>query len=582
MLRARGGPLMKKHLIRLFSLSAVISLIAAFLLSMPLVQRHNLRQTQAQLKSILLVLSSEPNHMLAEAPDTFSDRCAAALAGSGIDIRLTLLDANGCVIADSSSDASIGQSHSDRPEVQQALANQWGFDTRKSESTGISYSYAAYSAGGLIYRAAMPVANVWRSALLLSLYSLIGLLAGVVIALFLSRIWAARSAKPVADLTKIATQVAAGDFSQRVRPSGDFKELGNALNSVTQELSDTSDELRRSNDRLHTVLQSLDEGVIAIEDQKITLLTSRAERMLGKVPQGASTLPACGANYLYLQRVIAKAMQTQEEIVEEITVSSPSPRVLQAYAVHLGDAPNSALAVVRDVTKLHQLEVMRRDFVANVTHELKTPLTSIRGYVELLQDEHRDAKTRAKFYEIICIEADRLQRLIDDLLELSKIENSEPKAAENQKTDLEKIARESLERLAPMAQNHHITLSSELAPGLAIQADPERIIQLLTNLIQNAIKYNRPNGSVTVSTQAMRGMAVLRVQDTGIGIPEESLPRIFERFYRVDKGRSRELGGTGLGLSIVKHIVQLYGGDISVDSVLGQGTVFQVRFPLAQ
>lgn len=573
---------MKKHLIRLFSLSAVISLIAAFLLSMPLVQQHNLRQTQAQLKSILVVLSSAWEDAPAEEPDAFSDRCAAALAGNGLNIRLTLLDVNGYVIADSSSDATLGQSHLDRPEIQQAMASQWGADTRQSESTGTFYSYVAYSSGGFIYRAAMPVANVWHSALLLNLYSLTGLLTGVVVALFLSRIWAARSSKPVADLTKIANRVAAGDFSQRARPEGDFKELGNALNSVTQELSDTSDELRRSNDRLHTILQSLDEGVIAVENEKITLLTSRAKRMLGKVPQGAITLPACGANYLYLQQVIAKAMQTQEEIVEEITVSSPSPRVLQAYAVHLEDAPNSALAVVRDVTKLHQLEVMRRDFVANVTHELKTPLTSIRGYVELLQDERRDAQTRAKFYEIIGIEADRLQRLIDDLLELSKIENSEPKAAENQKTDLEKIARESLERLAPMAQNHHITLSSELAPGLAIQADPERISQLFTNLIQNAVKYNRPGGSVSISTQAIRGMAVIRVQDTGIGIPQESLPRIFERFYRVDKGRSRELGGTGLGLSIVKHIVQLYGGDISVDSVLEQGTVFQVRFPLAR
>ncbi len=571
---------MKKHLIRLFTISAVISLIAAFVLSMPLVQRYNLLQTQMQLKSILLVLSVQGDSLL-ENPDDFSDRCAQALSGSGLDIRITILDQDGRVMADSGPDATLGQSHSDRPEVQKALSSGWGFDTRKSESTNITYSYAAYALDGIVYRAAMPLTSVWHSALLLSLYACIGLLAGVVIALILSRIWAARSVKPVADLTKIANQVAAGDFSQRARQEGDLSELSTALNSVTQELSDTSDELRVSNERLRAILQGLDEGVLSIEDKKITLLTDRATRLLGPVPEGVDTLPGCGANYLYLQQAMDEAIQTGGETTKEITLSVPVPCVLQVYAAKLGYAPKSALAVVRDVTKLHQLEEMRREFVANVTHELKTPLTSIRGYVELLQDDKRDAQTRAKFYEIIGIEADRLQRLIDDLLELSQIENSQRQSPETKGTNLSKTACDVLEQLSLIAKEHQVTLYSDLAPGLIIQADPDRIVQLFTNLIQNAIKYNRPGGSVTVSTQAVRNMAVIKVEDTGLGIPPESLPRIFERFYRVDKGRSRELGGTGLGLSIVKHIVQLYGGDISVDSVVEKGTVFQVRFPLA-
>lgn len=571
---------MKKHLIHLFTISAVVSLIAAFVLSMPLVQRYNLRQTQTQLKSILLILSVQ-NGSLLESPDDFSDRCAEALFGSGLDIRITILDRNSRVIADSGPDATLGQSHSDRPEVQQALSGGWGFDTRKSESTSITYSYAAYASNGIVFRAAMPLANVWHSALLLSLYACIGLLAGVFIAFILSRIWAARSVKPVSDLTTIANRVAAGDFSQRARPEGDLSELSTALNSVTQELSDTSDELRMSNERLRAILQGLDEGVVSIENKKLILLTGRAEKLLGPVPDGAGTLPGCGANYLYLQQAMDEAIQTGRELSKEIAFSAPAPCVLQIYAAKLSYAPKSALAVVRDVTKLHQLEEMRREFVANVTHELKTPLTSIRGYVELLQDDKRDAQTRAKFYEIIGIEADRLQRLIDDLLELSRIENSAQKAPETKRTDVSEITREVLDHLAPMAQERQVAFSADLTPGLVIRADPDRIVQLFTNLIQNAVKYNRPGGSVTVSTQALRGMAVAKVEDTGLGIPQESLPRIFERFYRVDKGRSRELGGTGLGLSIVKHIVQLYGGDISVDSVVEKGTVFQVRFPLA-
>lgn len=570
---------MKKRLIRLFTISAVISLIAAFVLSMPLVHRYNLRQTQTQLKGILLVLSAQEESIL-DGPDAFSDRCAQALAGSGLDIRITILDPGGRVVADSGPDATLGQSHADRPEVQAARAGGWGFDTRKSESTDITYSYAAYALNGIVYRAAMPLMNVWLSALLLSLYACIGLLAGVVIALILSRIWAARSVKPVADLTKIANRVAAGDFTQRARPEGDLSELSTALNSVTQELSDTSDELRVSNERLRAILQGLNEGVVSIEDQKIILLTGRAEKLLGPVPAGAGTLPACGANYLYLQHAMEDAMRTGVEKAMEITLSAPAPCVLRVYAAKLSYAPKSALAVVRDVTKLHQLEEMRREFVANVTHELKTPLTSIRGYMELLQDNRRDAQTRAKFYEIIGIETDRLQRLINDLLELSRIENSERQSPETKHADLSATAREVLDQLAPIAAERQVALHAELSPGLVVRADPDRIVQLFTNLIQNAIKYNRPGGTVTVSAQPLRNMAVVRVADTGLGIPQESLPRIFERFYRVDKGRSRELGGTGLGLSIVKHIVQLYGGDISVDSMMEQGTVFQIRFPI--
>ena len=203
---------MKKHLIRLFTVSAVVSLIAAFLLSMPLVQRYNLRQTQTQLKSILLILSAQGESLL-ENPDDFSDRYAGALSGNGLDIRITILGPDGRVVADSGPDSTLGQIHSDRPEVQQARSDGWGFDTRKSESTSILYSYAAYASNGIVYRAAMPLASVWHSALLLGLYACIGLLAGIFIAFFLSRIWAARSVKPVSDLTTIANRIAAGDLS---------------------------------------------------------------------------------------------------------------------------------------------------------------------------------------------------------------------------------------------------------------------------------------------------------------------------------------------------------------------------------
>jgi len=296
-------------------------------------------------------------------------------------------------------------------------------------------------------------------------------------------------------------------------------------------------------------------------------------------------LVCAGAMIALLSRWLTKPLARLTQASESIAGGAYGERTGLSGGDEIGVLSRSfdamAAAVQEKVDALELSVRQREDFMSAFTHELKTPLTSIRGYVELLQDEKRDAQTRAKFYEIIGIEADRLQRLIDDLLELSRIENSLQKAPETKRTDVSKIALETLEHLSPMARERQVTFSSELTPELTIRADPDRMVQLFTNLIQNAVKYNRPGGSVLVATQAVRGMAVIRVEDTGLGIPQESLPRIFERFYRVDKGRSRELGGTGLGLSIVKHIVQLYGGDISVDSVVEKGTVFQVRFPLA-
>lgn len=222
---------------------------------------------------------------------------------------------------------------------------------------------------------------------------------------------------------------------------------------------------------------------------------------------------------------------------------------------------------------------MRSDFVANVTHELKTPLTSIRGYIELLKSGERDAETTQSFYEIIEIEAERLQKLTDDLLQLSEIEHAAPES-EVPLSSLAETVERAAETLRPEARARHIGLRLFIPPDLQVRAHPRRLYQLMKNLMENGIKYNRDGGILNVSAAVERGAVVIRVHDTGIGIPPEHQDRIFERFYRVDKGRSRELGGTGLGLSIVKHIVGLYAGDIGVASEPGVGTTFTIRFPM--
>ena len=219
-----------------------------------------------------------------------------------------------------------------------------------------------------------------------------------------------------------------------------------------------------------------------------------------------------------------------------------------------------------------------RQEIANISHDLRTPLTSIRGYIELLSSGKRDEQTARQFYEIIEIEAQRLANLIDDLLELSSIEqaNTRPKAEPVSVAD---TVREVFEQVAPMAQKMEVALQSDIQEGLTVTMTHKHLQEFVMNLTDNAVKYNRPGGRVTVHGRQEAGNIVISVSDTGIGIPPESVDRIFERFYRVDKGRSRELGGTGLGLSIVKHIAGLYGGSVRVDSTLGQGTVFTVCLP---
>lgn len=228
---------------------------------------------------------------------------------------------------------------------------------------------------------------------------------------------------------------------------------------------------------------------------------------------------------------------------------------------------------------LRKLEQLRSEFVSNVTHELKTPLTSIRGYIELLQSGVRDEATRSEFYEIIDIEAERLHVLIDDLLDLSEIENSAGEEQRVKTCDLGAILADVESRLQPLAEKAKVELRVADIHGLTVSANPHRIRQLISNLLDNAIKYNRPGGWVKVEVQRQQSHVVISVEDNGIGIAPEHHARLFERFYRVDKSRSRELGGTGLGLSIVKHTVQLYGGEINVMSRPGEGSIFQVRLP---
>ncbi|MCI8554344.1 MAG: GHKL domain-containing protein [Clostridiales bacterium] len=419
-----------------------------------------------------------------------------------------------------------------------------------------------------------------------------GLAAGVCIGLIIALIAARRLANRTAALRTLTQAVRSleGDSEAAPLPGSalsverewpdELGELYGRFYAMAERLADARRSLARNNDRLAGILQGMDDGVIAADPTgNITLITDRAQELLGEDPAGRE------GNRAAVAALLETASAAGQPVRDTLFLAAPEERTLQVFAAPLPSAAGSvvgeregALAVISDITRLTKLEELRSEFVANVTHELKTPLTSIRGYIELLKSGPRDEQTSRSFYEIIEIEAERLQKLTDDLLQLSEIENRRGDT-ENPPTPLSDSVCKAAETLRPEAESRGVRLYLFVDSDLAVRATPRRLYQLIKNLMENAVKYNRDGGAVNVSAHREKNLAVIRVHDTGIGIPSEHHERIFERFYRVDKGRSRELGGTGLGLSIVKHIVSLYGGSLQVDSEAGTGTTFTVRLP---
>ncbi len=346
--------------------------------------------------------------------------------------------------------------------------------------------------------------------------------------------------------------------------------------------------LQAQNDELYSILGGIQDGIIALRGENLEpfLLTDQVVGMLGDYSKRYGSLASYGQNYAKLETIAKEALLSGEPVLTRIEPANTEASILTVYASRYGDQnePNVVI-VLHDNTRVSKLERMRTEFVANVTHELKTPLTSIRGYVQLLQSAERDSETRASFYEIIEIETERLMNLIGDLLDLAEIENRvagpDEASASKPSCSLYELAREVRDQVEPLAATREVSLHIEMPETLEFAADHRRMKQLLSNLVTNAVIYNRPGGEVRVRAGIERDMLSIWVMDNGLGIPEEDQERIFERFYRLSKDRSRELGGTGLGLSIVKHIVNLYGGRIDLASVVDKGSVFHIRFPLS-
>lgn len=361
---------------------------------------------------------------------------------------------------------------------------------------------------------------------------------------------------------------------------------GKRIQELTRSLSEASEKinkLERQNNQIQAIIEGMVEGVIAVaKDTRILSINPQVETIFGiskDKTEGRFFLEVIRNNDI--AEIIDRVLEEGKLVSRELTLVWPIQRTFQVNASPLFERNKTTgcLLVIHDVTEIRKLEKMRSDFVANVSHELKTPLTSIKGFVEtLLEGALEDKENSRHFLQIIQEHASRLDSLVNDLLDLSGLESKEI-ALDKKEVNIKRLADDILAGFRSQLKKKSVAAENNLAPDLAVRVDKEKIGQVLTNLIDNAIKFNRQNGSIKIYQDNLGDKIKVIVEDSGIGIPPKDIPRIFERFYRVDKARSRELGGTGLGLSIVKHIVELHGGMVGVESTEGLGSKFSLLLP---
>jgi two-component system phosphate regulon sensor histidine kinase PhoR len=416
---------------------------------------------------------------------------------------------------------------------------------------------------------------------------LLALLAAGLVALALSLWLDRRLFRPLGRLIGGASALASGHYDYRfqVPDADELADLAVALNRLATTVQGTFAAMRHERDHLQAILAGMSEGVLVVGGDGRALLANPAFcRLFGLDGEVAGKPILELVRAPELDRLVAATLGSGEPREAQVEIGSGERRTLALGSTVLVDAGGGrpgAVVVARDTTEFTRLMEMRRDFVANVSHELKTPLAAIRGYAETLYDGALgEPATAARFTERILRQCRRLQALLDDLLTLSRLESLERTPA-HEPVDLAAIVHRAVDLVSSAAGEKQVALVLEEppAPLPPVSGDAEGLERLVVNLLDNAVKYNRPGGEVAVRLAREGGETLLEVRDTGIGIPQDALPRIFERFYRVDKGRAREEGGTGLGLAIVKHVAQAHGGQIEVVSRMGQGSTFRVRLP---
>lgn len=506
--------------------------------------------------------------------------------------RITFIDYNGNVLGESGTRYESMENHSNRKEIQQALKGVVGTDKRFSNTLKMDFIYLAVPLefSDVLLRVAVPLTQIRLIDRVIVRYSLMGILVGLIATILLAYKFSNTLAHPINELISVSGEISRGNYKIRVDAKSDDElgDLAETFNDMAEKLENTVADITDKNLKMDSIINSMTDAIIAVDSSCRIILINTIAYQLFSLEEGSRII---GTNILELLRnntvtsALEETLKINASTVNDITTGSEPLKILRVRTNPIksakGEMGNSgAILTIQDITNIKKLEQMRTEFVSNVTHELKTPLTSIRGFVETLKNGAiDDRKVAEKFLEIIDIEAERLYMLINDILQLSEIEIKQ-KDTNITTCKFEPLILDVFSLLQSAADKKGVELKYEAEKNLTINVNKDRVKQMLINLVDNAIKYNKSGGKVFVKASRGEGRIVITVKDTGIGIAPEHTGRIFERFYRVDKGRSRSMGGTGLGLSIVKHIVNLYNGSVSVDSQVGKGTEFIVQLPV--
>ena len=574
---------MKKRIIGATLLTVVFALLISNVVGILMFRSREMDAARSTLQELLELMDAQS---AITEPEALMEQFHAAAP----DKRLTIIDTDGTVLADTDADASQLEDHNSRPEVIDAERSGWGEAARHSDTLGTSMFYVAKRfADGMIGRAAMPLSSI-NSLVMSGVWGfLIASIAALLLAFLLSHRTANRIITPLNSVGGALQGVLDGKKTpglEDLQADDELRPILRYIDKLMDQLGGYIQSITAERDKVSLILDCMDEGLILLDEEGKVLAINRAARILFGFPEGGEQED--GALLLTRSRRLREAIRDCQEkhssIMLDVDALTEDARSLRLFVSPVSGRqyegqPVGTSILVSDVTELKKAEGIRSEFTANVSHELKTPLTSIKGFTDMLSSGMVTSPADQKrFITMIGVEVDRLIDLINDILKLSELESVAIDQTEERSAVLD-AAHDTASLLEPSAKAAGVTLAVE-GESVTVGVPMSRLKELLFNLMGNGIKYSENGGTVTTRVHVQDGKAVISVEDHGIGIPEEDQSRVFERFYRVEKGRARKNGGTGLGLAIVKHITQLYGGTVSLESQVGKGSTFTVILPI--
>jgi len=570
-----------------FTLLAIVSMTALGIYLTNSVRTSELRNLRSELENEAIITAEASISSFGEQNELSDLDILAKKLGNQIGARVTIIAKDGTVLGDSQENPLNMENHAKRPEVQDALASGLGESTRYSTTIGEKMMYVAVPIIEKdevldIARVALPLTRVESSVNRIIISIVIAMVIAAILVIIAAWLIARMTTRPIRELTRGSQKIASGEFGHRITvgTKDESGQLANAFNEMSLNLKRLVETISEDRAKLMIILDNMADGVILTDIEGNIVLTNKAVQKLFRIrDENAKTKPLIEVIREHeLNDILKSCLETGQEQIVQFD-SGISNKFLRAIAILVDqERQGGALVLVQDLTELKNLQTMRREMVGNISHEFRTPLAGIKAMVETLQDGATDDREAAKdFLSRIEAEVDRMTQLVAELAELSRIETGKAEL-KLEPMNLNSLVEEVTAQLKPQAERQNLTLEMALADDLpTTSADKARIRQVLVNLFHNAIKFNRPGGSIKTITRYSEGSVVVEVTDTGIGIAKDDLPQIFERFFKADKSRAGQ--GTGMGLAIAKHIVEAHGGKIWVQSEEEKGSTFSFSIP---